>query len=223
MNKFKILFLEDNEIIREGIKEYLEENNFIVDSISSIKFFKKANLDDIDLFLLDVNLPDGNAFSIVEDIKKLNRPIIFLTIRDSEQDILHGFDIGADDYVVKPFKPAILKARINSALKRYIVTKKLKYNIDGMKLDVKGTCLYIEDEKINLTQKEFILMKYFFENIGRTLTRDFLIQILWDQYNEFVNDNTLSVMIRRLREKIIPYDGYIKTVRGIGYKLENEK
>ncbi|OZV10962.1 hypothetical protein CIW83_17525 [Tissierella sp. P1] len=223
MEKSKILVLEDNKIIREGIKEYLEENNYIVEEVTTIEEFYNKFIDDIDIFLLDINLPDGNAFNIVPKIKKLKKPIIFLTVRDEEEDIINGLKIGGDDYITKPFKLSILKARIETVLRRYKNENGRFIYYDKMVLDIEGTALYIDGNEVELRPKEYLLLETFMKNIEKTLTRDFLMEITWDNYEEFVNDNTLSVTIKRLREKLEIYGKNIKTIRGLGYKLESYK
>lgn len=223
MKKYKIIYLEDNKVIRESLKKYLEENNFHVIAVKSISEFKSIFIDDANLVILDINLPDGVGYSLVEYIRNKDIPIIFLTVRDSEEDIIHGLNLGGDDYVLKPFSPEILKARINSVLRRVESQNNNYLSIDELTLDIEGTTLYIDNNKVSLSSKEYLLMECLFKNMGKTLTREKLIQTLWDYDEEFVNDNTLSVTIRRLREKIYPYDSYIKTIRGIGYKLDYEK
>lgn len=223
MEKSKILVLEDNKIIREGIKEYLEENNYIVEEVTTIEEFYNKFIDDIDIFLLDINLPDGNAFNIVPKIKKIKKPIIFLTVRDEEEDIINGLKIGGDDYITKPFKLSILKARIETVLRRYKNENGRFIYYDKMVLDIEGTALYIDGNEVELRPKEYLLLETFMKNIEKTLTRDFLMEITWDNYEEFVNDNTLSVTIKRLREKLEIYGKNIKTIRGLGYKLESYK
>jgi two-component system response regulator RegX3 len=223
MEKSKILVLEDNKIIREGIKEYLEENNYIVEEVTTIEEFYNKFIDDIDIFLLDINLPDGNAFNIVPKIKKNKKPIIFLTVRDEEEDIINGLKIGGDDYITKPFKLSILKARIETVLRRYKNENGRFIYYDKMVLDIEGTALYIDGNEVELRPKEYLLLETFMKNIEKTLTRDFLMEITWDNYEEFVNDNTLSVTIKRLREKLEIYGKNIKTIRGLGYKLESYK
>lgn len=223
MKKYKIIYLEDNKVIRESLKKYLEENNFHVIAVKSISEFKSIFIDDANLVILDINLPDGVGYSLVEYIRNKDIPIIFLTVRDSEEDIIHGLNLGGDDYVLKPFSPEILKARINSVLRRVESQDNNYLSIHELTLDIEGTTLYIDNNKVSLSSKEYLLMECLFKNMGKTLTREKLIQTLWDYDEEFVNDNTLSVTIRRLREKIYPYNSYIKTIRGIGYKLDYEK
>lgn len=220
MEKSKILVLEDNKIIREGIKTYLEGNDYKVEEVTTIQEFYNQFIDDIELFVLDVNLPDGNAFSIVPKIKELKKPIIFLTVRDEEVDIINGLKIGGDDYITKPFKLGILKARIETVLRRYQNEDDRFIYYGKMVLDTEGTALHIDGNEVELRPKEYLLLETFMRNMGRTLTRDFLMEITWDHYEEFVHDNTLSVTIRRLREKLDIYGSNIKTIRGLGYKFE---
>lgn len=219
----KILVLEDNKIIREGIKTYLEDSNYIVESVSKISEFKKIFLKEIDLFVLDINLPDGNAFEIVEDIKKLEKPIIFLTVKNEDEDIIKGLEIGGDDYITKPFRLNILKARIETVLRRYNDKNLQIINFKNLSLDKKSTGVYINNERIDLTFKEYELMELFLKNIGKTITRQYLIENFWDKNGEFVNDNTLSVAITRLREKLGIYGKNLITVRGLGYRFDYEE
>lgn len=217
-----ILLLEDNKIIREGIKAYLEAYAYKVETISKLSEFKNISIDKYSLFLLDINLPDGSAYNLASEIKDFDKPIIFLTVKNSDEDIIKGLNLGGDDYITKPFKPDILKARIESVLRRY----KDKSNMlifNTLLLDIDGTSLYIDQEKINISYREYQLMKIFLENIGKTISRDFLIENFWDNLGDYVNDNTLSVSINRLREKIGPYSKNLKTVRGLGYRFDYEK
>lgn len=219
MNKKKILILEDNEIIRKGIITYLKDE-FLIEGVPSIGDFKNKYLKDVDLFILDVNLPDGNAYELVPEIKNLDKPIIFLTVKDLEEDILKGFSSGGDDYITKPFKLSILKARVESVLRRVSTREDSSISYKEMTLDLEGTRLYIRNKEISLTSKQYLLMELFMKNIGRTLSRDILLEATWDSYGEFVNDNALSVAIGRLRDKLGDFGNHIKTVRGLGYKFE---
>lgn len=218
-----ILLLEDNKLIRNGVKTYLEGFSYQVEAVSKLAELKNLYLKTFDIFVLDVNLPDGSAYDIVDEIKKLKKPIIFLTVKDTEEDILKGFDTGGDDYITKPFKPSILKARIETVLRRYSNMEKSVINFEKLSLDTEATCLFIENQKINLSSKEYQLVEAFIRNVGKTLTRDYLIKNFWDDYGDFVNDNTLSVTITRIREKLGNYSKNLKTIRGIGYRFDYEK
>lgn len=217
-----ILLLEDNKVLREGIKAYLEAYAYKVETISKVSDFKDISIDNYSLFLLDINLPDGSAYNLAPKIKDFDKPIIFLTVKNSDEDIIEGLNLGGDDYITKPFKPEILKARIESVLRRY-KDKSNMLTFNTLLLDIDGTSLYIDQEKINISYREYQLMKIFLENIGKTISRDFLIENFWDNLGDYVNDNTLSVSINRLREKIGPYSKNLKTVRGLGYRFDYEK
>lgn len=217
-----ILLLEDNKVLREGIKAYLEAYAYKVETISKVSDFKDISIDNYSLFLLDINLPDGSAYNLAPKIKDFDKPIIFLTVKNSDEDIIEGLNLGGDDYITKPFKPEILKARIESVLRRY-KDKSNMLTFNTLLLDIDGTSLYIDQEKINISYREYQLMKVFLENIGKTISRDFLIENFWDNLGDYVNDNTLSVSINRLREKIGPYSKNLKTVRGLGYRFDYEK
>lgn len=218
-----ILILEDNKIIRDGIKVYLEEYLYKVTDISKISQLDKVLIKNIDLFILDINLPDGTAYELVEEIKLNNKPIIFLTVRNSDEDIIKGLEVGGDDYITKPFKLNILKARIETVLRRYDDNKSPVINIDNLKLDTEANEVYIDKKLINLTSKEYEILELFLKNIGKTLSRDYLIENYWDNYGDYVNDNTLSVTIARLREKLGSYSKNLKTIRGLGYRFDYEK
>lgn len=221
--KKKILVLEDNKVIREGIKTYLENCDYLVAGVSKIFEFKKLFLKEFDIFILDINLPDGNAFEVVEKIKNLEKPIIFLTVKNEDEDIIKGLEVGGDDYITKPFSLNVLKARIETVLRRYADKNSEIINFKDLSLDKKSTGVYIKTERIDLTHKEYELIELFLENIGKTITREYLIENFWDKNGEFINDNTLSVTIARLREKLGDYGRNLITVRGLGYRFDYEE
>lgn len=221
--KTKILLLEDNKTIREGIKTYLEKFSYQVETAGKIKDVEETFLRAYDLFILDINLPDGLAYRLVKNIKELDKPLIFLTVRDGDEDMIQGLRMGGDDYITKPFKLPILKARIESVLRRYAGQKGSRMIFETMLLDQEATCLYIEGQKLDLSYKEYQLIEAFLKNIGRTLTRDYLMENFWDNFGDDVSDNTLSVTINRLRRKLGDYSQNLKTVRGLGYRFDYEK
>ncbi|WGX77864.1 response regulator transcription factor (plasmid) [Paraclostridium bifermentans] len=220
---FKILIIEDDENIAFGIKSYLLKNNYKVIHGKNLKEGKDLFKEDIDLILLDLNLPDGSGFDFCSHIKKIKDiPIIFLTVRDEESTIIKGLDMGGDDYITKPFKLSVLQSRITAVLRRTI-----KQNIPedilwckNIKLIKSEARVYKDNNEIELTVGEYTLLLQLLENKNCTLTRTTLLEKLWDYNGEFVNNNTLSVAIKRLREKLED-DSFIKTVRGIGYRLED--
>lgn len=219
----KIFLIEDDYTITLGIKSFLRKNNFKVIHAENIEEGKKLFDIDIDLILLDLNLPDGIGYEFCRYVKAIKDiPVIFITVRDEEGDIVKGLDMGADDYITKPFKFSVLLSRINAVLRR---TKRQNFEDEILRCkDIKiiksQTKVYKNDCKISLTVREYNLLLLLLENKNRTLTRDVLLDKLWDANREFVNDNTLSVSIKRLREKLGDAS-VIKTVRGLGYKVED--
>lgn len=213
----KIFLLEDDETVCFGIKTYLEKNDYLVEVANSIKEAKKMFDYNFDLILLDVNLPDGTAFDFLKVFNIESIPFIFLTVNDSEEDIVKGLNI-SDGYITKPFKLPILKAKIESVLRRVQGTEqKLSYR--DLILDEKNYKCLLDGEDINLTLKEFEVLKLLLKNRGTILSREKVLEIVWDMKGEFVEDNTLSVTIKRLRQKLDEYSYTIETVRGIGYRF----
>lgn len=224
--KNKILVIEDNEMIIKGLKYTLEQENF------DFEFVKKASEveekiynNKYDLIILDISLPDGNGFDICKNIKSdfNDLPIIFLTALDDENDIVKGFNLGAEDYITKPFRNKVLISRINNVLRRY--NKSQKEIISGdIKIDLENDRVYkINDDKtekeIFLTPLEFKILAYLFQNKGKIVPREKILEQIWDLAGNIVNDNTLTVYIKRIREKT--NENYIiKTVKGIGYRVE---
>jgi len=220
---FTILIIEDDDTIAFGIKSFLLKNNYRVIHGENLKKGKELFKADIDLILLDLNLPDGSGFDFCRYIKKIKDiPIIFLTVKDEESTIIKGLDMGGDDYITKPFKLSVLQSRITAVLRRT-----LKQNIQedilwckNIKVIKSEARVYKNNNEIELTVGEYNLLLQLLENKNCTLTRTTLLEKLWDYNGEFVNNNTLSVAIKRLREKLED-DSFIKTVRGIGYRLED--
>lgn len=224
----KILLIEDDENISFGIKVYLEKKDFKVaigDSLANGKeiFHLRYNL-----IIVDMNLPDGTGYDFFSFVKsKSNIPIIFLTVRDEEEEIVKGLDLGADDYITKPFKLSVLESRINTVLRRVKNDTSLNDTLfsKDLKLIKSQTKVFKKCEEVNITGREYKILELFMENLNQTLTRGFILERLWDIEGDFVNDNTLTVTIKRLREKIEDHPNkptIIKTIRGIGYRMENE-
>lgn len=217
----KILLIEDNEAIIMGLKYSLEQENFLVISAKTAKESKeKLDNKNIDIVLLDVSLPDGNGFEICKEIKEKNDiPIIFLTAQDEETSIVLGLDLGADDYIVKPFRTRELISRIKSVLRRY--GKKEENNIiqyKDIKIDTISAKVYKNNKEIIFTSLEYRILLMLFTNQNKLITREQLLEKIWDIAGNFVNDNTLTVYIKRIREKLED-DSIIKTVRGLGYRI----
>lgn len=218
----KILLVEDNETIIMGLKYSLEQENFkVISAKNVIESKEKLKQEKIDLILLDISLPDGNGFDICKDIKQnQDIPVIFLTAQDEETSVVLGLDLGADDYIVKPFRTRELISRINSVLRRY-GKKEENSNIiqyKNIKVDINAAKVYKDNEEIIFTSLEYKILLMLFSNKNRLITREQLLDKIWDIAGNFVNDNTLTVYIKRIREKLGD-ETIIKTVRGLGYRI----
>lgn len=218
----KVLLVEDNSSIAEGIKYAMEKEQLSITICENMEKSKKCiDSNEYELILLDIMLPDGNGLTLYQYIKsKYNIPIFFVTAKDTEDDIVKGIELGADDYIIKPFRMRELIARIKSVLKRNEPSSVIK--IGNIMFDEKNNTIYKNDEQITLTALEYKLMSILVENRGRLVTREYLLSRIWDISSNFVNDNTLTVYMKRLREKIEDMPNQpkiIKTIRGIGYKI----
>lgn len=216
-----ILLVEDSETIIMGLQYSLQQEGFYVKIAKSIESALKEN--DYDLVLLDITLPDGNGFELFEKIKKKNNiPVIFLTARDEELNVVKGLDLGAEDYVIKPFRVKELVSRIKVALRRY---NKMPENIINMKeisIDLEKREVKHNEKIVELTSLEYKILIMLITNKNKLVTRDMLLDKIWDMAGNFVNDNTLSVYIKRIREKLDDSDGkFIKTIRGVGYRIDD--
>lgn len=220
-----VLLVDDDTSIVSNLRTFLNQEGFQVTSANNQK--ETIDLLDsgqyhFDLALLDVSLPDGSGFSLCSAIKaNSDIPVIFLTASDDEYSVVAGLDLGADDYIPKPFRPRELISRMNSVLRRYHRgSQPLEYH--ELKADTVRGLVYKNNVELTLSALEYRLLLLFLSNQGIVLTRSHLLDELWDMAGEFVNDNTLTVYIKRLREKIEAdpaHPEYIKTIRGLGYKL----
>lgn len=218
----KILLVEDSDSIILGLKYSLEQENFNVEVAKTEEDTKKIiEKEDFDLILLDITLPDGNGFNICKFVKeRKDIPIIFLTARDEETNVVMGLDLGADDYIIKPFRTRELISRINSVFRRYnkadINSNIIKYK--DIKIDMNQAKVYKGEQEIIFTSLEYRIVLMLFSNVNKLITRDELLEKIWDIAGNFVNDNTLTVYIKRIREKLED-ENIIKTVRGLGYRV----
>lgn len=220
-----VLLVDDDTSIVSNLRTLLNQEGFQVTSANNQK--ETIDLLDsgqyhFDLALLDVSLPDGSGFSLCSAIKaNSDIPVIFLTASDDEYSVVAGLDLGADDYIPKPFRPRELISRMNSVLRRYHRgSQPLEYH--ELKADTVRGLVYKNNVELTLSALEYRLLLLFLSNQSIVLTRSRLLDELWDMAGEFVNDNTLTVYIKRLREKIEAdpaHPEYIKTIRGLGYKL----
>lgn len=221
----KLLLVEDDEAIAVGLEYSLSQEGFeVVICNDAASALDKITSQDFDFAIIDISLPDGNGFDVCKKLKeKGDTPVIFLTARDDEGSVVMGLDIGADDYITKPFRLRELHSRIRAVLRR---ANKLSedhiINIGGLTVNLAEGKVKKNGREVFLTALEYRLLLTLISNRGQVLTRDQLLQSIWDVSGDFVNDNTLTVYIKRLREKIEddPQNPtIIKTVRGIGYRI----
>lgn len=221
----KILLVEDDGQIASYLGELLRAEGFDTQIAGSKKEAGECLLiQAFDLVLLDVSLPDGNGFSICAEIKKeYEIPVIFLTASGDEYSVVAGLDIGADDYIAKPFRPRELISRIRSVLRRCKKEQRI-LSCGDLKVNVSSATVTKGEKELFLSALEYRLLLLLLQNKGQILTRNQLLEEIWDASGEYVNDNTLSVYMKRLREKIEENPQsprLLHTIRGIGYRMEN--
>lgn len=216
----QILLVEDNEMVAKGLIYSLNQEGFQIVHKTNIEGtidFLEDKL--VDLIILDVSLPDGNGFNLYKDIiKKLKIPTIFLTARDEEDDVVKGLELGAEDYITKPFSTRELIARINKIIASQrnnliLKVKDIKFDIDKMEV-------YKNKQKIDLTSLELKILHLLFSNLNRVVTRNEIIEKIWYWTGNDVNDNTVTVYLKRIREKL--KTDIIITIKGIGYRIDEE-
>ena len=221
----RLLVVDDEAKIREVIREYSEFNGFEVteaeDGMTAVGLVK---LNDYDIIIMDVMMPKLDGFSACKEIKKIKDiPVIMLSARGEEYDKLFGFELGIDDYMVKPFSPKELMARVNAVLARNkakgATENKQVLEFGGLVIDIQGRSVTVDGEKIELTPKEYDLLFFLVENKNIALSRDKLLQDIWG-YDFFGDDRTIDTHIKNLRNNLGPYRDYIVTLRGVGYKFE---
>lgn len=216
----KILLVEDDAFLRDGLCEMLEKEGYTVKPCPCISDAKNEIANGYNLVILDVMLPDGNGFDFCAEIRKSgnNIPILFLTACDDEIQIVRGLDAGADDYVTKPFKLLELLSRVRALLRRNSASNVIQSS--DFVIDTNNMTVKKNGEIIFITKTEFQVLSTLIRNNGIIVTRAVLLQNIWDDAGDFIDDNTLSVHISRLREKIGAR--HISTIRGIGYRWEEK-
>lgn len=224
----KILLVDDDRDIVKNLSDFLKsEGFFVVCAGGQREALAKFEEQTFDLALLDISLADGSGFVLCSALRQKQQtlPIIFLTASDDEHSIVAGLDMGADDYIAKPFRPRELISRIKSVLRRSGRSSDTVLSVQEVTVDTERAVVTKNGKEIFLSALEYRLLLIFFSNKGRIMTRERLLEEIWDAAGEFVNDNTLTVYIKRLREKIEddPQEpSIIKTVRGLGYKAGGE-
>lgn len=217
----KILLVEDNESIAEGLSYSFEKNNLEFTYRTTVNKTKEYLLTnaDVDLVILDIALPDGNGFDLYNnEIKPREIPTIFLTARDDEDDIVRGLDVGAEDYVTKPFSTKELMARVNRILLR--MKRQRVVTVGDVSYDTDRLILTRGDERIELTPLELKIINLLFSNLNKVVTRSTLLDKIWEWTGNFVDDHTVTVYLKRIREKI--GSDIIITVKGMGYRIDEQ-
>lgn len=218
----KILIIDDEELIRGVIKEYcLNENYEVLEAGNGIEALEVLKRETVDAIVLDIMMPKMDGYTFFKKMKEEYQiPTIVVSARSDEYDKLHGFDLGIDDYLTKPFSPKELIARIKAITKRYN-NEKNEYVYKTLKVDFKGRVLYIDEKEVKITLKEFELLRYFINNPNVAIPRDELLNRIWG-YDFYGDDRTIDTHIKMLRANLGKYRDMVTTVRGIGYKFIEE-
>lgn len=220
---YRILIADDEQMIREVLKEYAEyDGHEVVEAVDGMQAVEIAKTQDFDIIILDVMMPRLDGFSACKEIRKFKQtPILMLSARGEEYDKLFGFEIGADDYVVKPFSPKEVLARINAIIKRNKTneTPSETVHFEGLEINFTSRDVKIDGAKVNLTPKEYDLLFYLVRNKNIALSRNKLLEEVWG-YDFFGDDRTIDTHIKMLRNNLGEYRKFIVTLRGMGYKFE---
>ena len=216
----KILLVEDNEILAKGLIYSLEQKKYqVIHTLNVENTLKILKTEKIDLAILDVSLPDGNGFDLYRDnIKEKNISSIFLTAKDEEGNIVKGLELGAEDYITKPFSIKELMARINRIILRN--KKNTIIQVQNIKFDMDKMVVYRDNENVELTNLELKILNLLFLNLNKVVKRSEIIDKIWEWTGNDVNDNTVTVYLKRIREKI--KTDIIITIKGIGYRIDSE-
>ncbi len=220
----KVLIVDDEEMIRNVLREYIEfEGNEAYEAADGIQAVKMCKENDYDIILMDVMMPSLDGFSAVKEIRKFKDiPVIMLSARGEEYDKLFGFEVGADDYVTKPFSPKEVMARIAAVTKRHKAgapVSRETLQFEGLEIDMKGRNVFVDGKKLDLTPKEYELLFYLVKNNGIALSREKLLSDVWG-FDFYGDDRTVDTHIKMLRGSLGEYRKFIVTLRGLGYKFE---
>lgn len=220
----EIFYLEDDETISATVKEYLSGQGFHISLFGTLEEGRKAlERHAPALVLLDWNMPDGGGGDFCRWIRSRWKelPLMLLTVRDDPRDMVSGFGNGADDYVTKPFALEVLHSRITALLRRAGNVQGQYLSCGPISVDTSGMAVFCRGEEVTVSQAEYQLLEVLLQNKGKTVTRERLLEQIWDSGGNFVNDNTLSVTMKRLREKL-GHPSCLKTIRSFGYRMEEE-
>lgn len=221
MSHNKILIVEDESRMRRLISDYLKREDYnIIEAENGRKALEIFNSEEIDLIILDIMMPEYDGWTVCREIRKSsNAPIIMLTARSEESDELFGFELGADEYITKPFSPKILVARVKALLKRTYAKSITELSFDGLEIDTNGHKVFVQGEEVEMTLKEYELLSFMIENNGTALTREQILNGVWG-YDYFGDLRTVDTHVKRLRIKLKNKNKFIQTVRGVGYRFE---
>ena len=224
----RVLIVDDEENIRIGLREYAEfEGHIVTEAVDGMDAVNKCKNTDFDVIIMDIMMPRLDGFSACKEIRKIKDiPVLMLSARGEEYDKLFGFELGIDDYVVKPFSPKEVMARINVIISRRLNVPKASENkhiiIKGIDIDASARKVYIDGKRVELTPKEYDLLTFMIKNKNIALSRNQLLSEVWG-YEFFGDDRTVDTHIKMLRNSIEPYRDLISTVRGVGYIFETEE
>ena len=223
MNDKMILIVDDESRIRKLIKDFIEQGEYSVleaaDGEEAVEQFE-SNINKVKLVILDVMMPKQDGWSALRQIRQIsNVPVIMLTARSEEQDELFGYELGVDEYVSKPFSPKILIAKIKAILQRTSPKEIEKKNYDGIEIDTEGRNITVDGKQIELSLREYELLKYLLDNENVALSRDKILNNVWN-YDYYGDSRTIDSHIKKIRHKLGKKGKYIKTMRGVGYKFE---
>lgn len=222
--KGKILVVDDEAKIRSLIRKYAEYEGYSVDEAADgMEAVIKAKAEDYDIIILDIMMPELDGFSACREIRKEKQtPVLMLSARGEEYDKIHGFELGIDDYLVKPFSPRELMLRVNAIINRYTANKEDVHEKDqfgGLVIDYAARLVYVDGERAELSPKVYELLVYLIKNKGLALTREQLLNKVWG-YDYYGDDRTLDTHIKLLRLALGPYRDYVVTIRGVGYRFD---
>ncbi|MCI8362050.1 MAG: response regulator transcription factor [Clostridia bacterium] len=223
MRDITVLIVDDESRMRKLVKDFLTQKGYLAleaaDGEEALTIFEE-NKNKISIILLDVMMPKLDGWSVLRQIRQnSNVPVIMLTARGEEQDELFGFELGVDEYISKPFSPKILVARVEAVLKRTIKEENENINFGGIEIDTQGRTVKVDGKEIELSLREYELLKYLLDNKGIALSRDKILNNVWN-YDYYGDSRTIDSHIKKVRHKLGKKGKYIETVRGIGYKFE---
>lgn len=223
---YNILIVDDEAKIRELIKKYaVFEGHKVTEASNGMEAVEICRKQDFDIVVMDVMMPELDGFSACREIKKIkNIPMLILSARGEEYDKIHGFEIGIDDYVVKPFSPKELMLRIEAIVRRSgnVPAENDVVEVEGLKINFTGRIVSVDDEKIDMSPKEYDLLFYLVKNRGKALTREQILTEVWG-YDYYGDDRTLDTHIKLIRKQLGDYAKYIVTLRGVGYRFDAEE